>query len=191
MARVVVDAYRLGEKDVRWYVMGDDDTFFSPHALAAFLQQYDHRALLYLGSASETHMQNVEFTRSMGFGGTGFAVSAALAKALSAGDGMDPCLERHTKLRGSDERMAACISELGVSLTVAPGFHQCDLHHSLFGLLMSHPAQPLLSLHHFDIMDPILKPVGIENRAQGLATLVKRIRPDPVGFAQLAVCGDG
>ncbi|CAI5986656.1 unnamed protein product [Closterium sp. NIES-64] len=191
MARVVVDAYRLGEKDVRWYVMGDDDTFFSPHALAAFLQQYDHRALLYLGSASETHMQNVEFTRSMGFGGAGFAVSAALAKALSAGDGMDPCLERHTKLRGSDERVAACIGELGVSLTVAPGFHQCDLHHSLFGLLMSHPAQPLLSLHHFDIMDPILKPVGIENRAQGLATLVKRIRPDPVGFAQLAVCGDG
>ncbi|CAI7861214.1 unnamed protein product, partial [Closterium sp. NIES-53] len=116
MARVVVDAYRLGEKHVRWYVMGDDDTFFSPHALAAFLRQYDHRALLYLGSTSETHMQNVEFTRSMAFGGAGFAVSAALAKALSAGDGMDPCLERHAKLRGSDERVAACIGELGVSL---------------------------------------------------------------------------
>ncbi|CAI5505933.1 unnamed protein product [Closterium sp. Naga37s-1] len=191
MARVVVDAYRLGEKNVRWYVMGDDDTFFSPHALAAFLQQYDHRALLYLGSTSETHMQNVDFTRTMAFGGAGFAVSAALARALSAGDGMDPCLERHAKLRGSDERVAACIGELGVSLTVAPGFHQCDLHHSLFGLLMSHPAQPLLSLHHFDTVDPILKPVGIKNRAQGLATLAKLIRPDPVGFAQLAVCGDG
>ncbi|CAI5469919.1 unnamed protein product [Closterium sp. Yama58-4] len=191
MARVVVDAYRLGEKNVRWYVMGDDDTFFSPRAIAAFLQQYDHRAPLYLGSTSETHMQNVDFTRTMAFGGAGFAVSAALAEALSAGEGMDPCLERHAKLRGSDERVAACVGELGVSLTLAPGFHQCDLHKSLFGLLMSHPAQPLLSLHHFDIVDPILKPLGIKSRAQGLAALAQRIRPDPIGFAQLAVCGDG
>ncbi|GJP51908.1 hypothetical protein CLOM_g11036, partial [Closterium sp. NIES-68] len=196
MARIVVDAYRLRERRVRWYVMGDDDTFFSPHAMAAFLQQYDHRVPLYLGAASETHGQNVEFTRGMAFGGAGFAISAALARALSEGegageDGMDTCLERHAELRGSDDRVASCVGELGIALTPSPGFHQCDLRHSLFGLLMSHPLQPLLSLHHFDELDPILRPAGIADKAAGLATLAERIRPDPVGFAQLAVCGDG
>ncbi|GJP52968.1 hypothetical protein CLOM_g12122 [Closterium sp. NIES-68] len=191
LARIVIDAYRLGEKGVRWYVMGDDDTYFSPHALAAFLQQYDHRTPLYLGAPSETHYQNVAISHGMAFGGGGFAISAALARMLSDNGAMDACLERHAALWGSDERVANCAGELGVSLTPTTGFHQIDLGGSLFGLLMAHPLRPLLSLHHLDFVDPLLLPAGVADRAEGLATLAERIRPDPVGFAQLAVCGDG
>ncbi|CAI7778051.1 unnamed protein product [Closterium sp. NIES-53] len=191
LARIVVDAYRLGETSVRWYVMGDDDTFFSPHAITTFLGQYDHNTPLYLGAPSETHYQNVANTHGMAFGGGGFAISAALARMLSDGGAMDACLERHAAVWGSDERVASCVGELGVSLTPTPGFHQVDLGGSLFGLLMAHPLQPLLSLHHLDFVDPLLLPAGIADRAEGLATLAERIRPDPVGFAQLAVCGDG
>ncbi|CAI5531873.1 unnamed protein product [Closterium sp. Naga37s-1] len=374
LARIVVDAYRLGEKGVRWallsfenaakmlypipspplsprspftptcrYVMGDDDTFFSPHAITAFLGQYDHRTPLYLGAPSETHYQNVANTHGMAFGGGGFAISAALARMLSEGGAMDACLERHATVWGSDERVASCVGELGpisaalarmlstdgamdaclerhaavwgsdervascvgelgiggggfaisvalarmlstdgsmdvclerhapvwrelwvsaciaetggishvgrhtspgfhqidlddslllppdrsgreslwaphgappapaafppaphldsippllpplpqVSLTPTPGFHQVDLGGSLFGLLMAHLLQPLLSLHHLDFVDPLLLPAGTADRAEGLAALAERMRPDPVGFAQLAVCGDG
>ncbi|CAI5990385.1 unnamed protein product [Closterium sp. NIES-64] len=115
LSRIVVDAYRLGEKGVRWYVMGDDDTFFSPRAITAFLGQYDHKTPLYLGAPSETHYQNVANTHGMAFGGGGFAISAALARMLSDGGAMDACLERHTTVWGSDERVASCVGELGVS----------------------------------------------------------------------------
>lgn len=39
VARIVVEAYRLGLPDVRWFVLGDDDTVFNPDALAAVLSR--------------------------------------------------------------------------------------------------------------------------------------------------------
>jgi hypothetical protein len=44
----------------------------------------------------------------------------------------DGCLRRYPALCGSDDRIQACMAELGVPLTKHPGFHQYeaapDLH---------------------------------------------------------------
>ena len=77
-----------------------------------------------------------------------------------------------------------------VSLTPLPGFHQCDLWGSLHGLLMAHPSSPLLSLHHLPGLDSVLLHAGVTNRVAALSSLAQLIEPDPVGFAQLAVCHD-
>jgi hypothetical protein len=58
----------------------------------------------------------------MAYGGGGIAISYPLAEELS--NMQDECLERYPQLFGSDDRLHACISELGVPLTREPGFHQ-------------------------------------------------------------------
>lgn len=58
----------------------------------------------------------------MAFGGGGFAISAPLARVLARV--LDSCLDRYPHLYGSDARIFACLSELGVGLTPEPGFHQ-------------------------------------------------------------------
>jgi hypothetical protein len=122
LSRIVSEMVRLQPEDVHWFVMGDDDTIFSPDNLVKVLSKYDHTKMVYIGSNSEDHKQNVDFSYQMAFGGGGFALSYPLAKAL---EGMqDKCLERHPELFGSDDRMQACVSELGVPLLKEAGFHQ-------------------------------------------------------------------
>ena len=58
----------------------------------------------------------------MAYGGGGFAISYPLAKALA--NMQDRCIERYPGLYGSDDRIHACMSELGVPLTKERGFHQ-------------------------------------------------------------------
>ncbi|PWZ18512.1 hypothetical protein Zm00014a_032372 [Zea mays] len=43
-------------------------------------------------------------------------------------------------LYGSDDRIQACMAELGVPLTKHPRFHQYDVYDDLLGLLASHPG---------------------------------------------------
>lgn len=122
ISRIVSESFRLGLKDVRWFVMGDDDTVFFLDNLARVLSKYDHNEYYYIGYPSESHLQNLAFYYGMGFGGGGFAISYALAKALEKIQ--DECLHRNPSLYGSDERIFACMMELGVPLTKHPGFHQ-------------------------------------------------------------------
>jgi hypothetical protein len=103
-------------------VMGDDDTLFNTENLVRVLSKYDPSEMWYIGSHSESHRQNDCFSHSMAYGGGGFAISYPLAEALAAMQ--DECLERYPSLFGSDDRLHACITELGVPLTVEPGFHQ-------------------------------------------------------------------
>ena len=65
----------------------------------------------------------------MAYGGGGFAISYPLAKALSKMQ--DRCIQRYPGLYGSDDRMQACMAELGVPLTKELGFHQVCLPHSV------------------------------------------------------------
>ncbi|KAF5954281.1 hypothetical protein HYC85_007137 [Camellia sinensis] len=153
ISRVVSETLRLGMKDVRWFVMGDDDTIFMVDNLVRILSKYDHRQLYYVGSSSESHIQNIFFSYAMAFGGGGFAISYPLAKELEKMQ--DRCIQRYPGLYGSDDRIQACMSELGVPLTKEPGFHQYDVYGSLLGLLGAHPVAPLVSLHHLDVVDPI------------------------------------
>ncbi|KAK1352462.1 Transferring glycosyl group transferase [Heracleum sosnowskyi] len=115
ISRVVSETLRLGMEDIRWFVMGDDDTVFLVENLVRVLSKYDHNQLYYIGCISESHIQNIVFSYAMAYGGGGFAISYPLAKELEKMH--DRCLQRYPGLYGSDDRMKACMAELGVPLT--------------------------------------------------------------------------
>lgn len=102
--------------------MGDDDTVFFVENVVRVLSKYDHNQYYYIGSSSESHVQNIFFSYSMAYGGGGFAISYPLAKELEKMQ--DRCIQRYPGLYGSDDRIQACMAELGVPLTREPGFHQ-------------------------------------------------------------------
>lgn len=122
ISRVVSETLRLGMKDVRWFVMGDDDTVFMVENIVRVLSKYDHNQYYYIGSSSESHVQNIFFSYAMAYGGGGFAISYPLAKELEKMQ--DRCLQRYPGLYGSDDRIQACMAELGMPLTRENGFHQ-------------------------------------------------------------------
>ncbi|KAE9600701.1 hypothetical protein Lal_00046136 [Lupinus albus] len=153
VARVVKETVALNHSNVRWYVFGDDDTIFFPENIVKILSKYDDELWYYVGANSESYKQSWFFGFGMAFGGGGFAISSSLAKVLSKV--FDSCIQRYPHLYGSDARVYSCITELGVTLTYEPGFHQVDLRGNIFGLLAAHPITPLLSLHHPEDTDPI------------------------------------
>ncbi|KAB1215608.1 Beta-1,3-glucosyltransferase [Morella rubra] len=122
ISRIITECFRLGLPGVRWFVLGDDDTIFNADNLVAVLRKYDPSEMVYIGSPSESHSANTYFSHTMAFGGGGIAISRPLAEALS--NIQDDCLNRYPKLYGSDDRLHACISELGVPLIREHGFHQ-------------------------------------------------------------------
>ncbi|CAM6057986.1 unnamed protein product [Sphagnum tenellum] len=185
ISRVVCESFRLHLPDVRWFVMGDDDTIFSAENLVRVLSKYDSREMWYIGSTSESHKQNDHFSHSMAYGGGGFAISYPLAEALAAMQ--DECLERYPQLFGSDDRLHACITELGVPLTREPGFHQFDVYGNAHGLLASHPVTPFISMHHLEVIEP---PFPGLSALEGLKHLVKAMQTDPGSFLQQSICYD-
>lgn len=110
------------DPNVRWYIFGDDDTVFFVDNLVKMLEKYDHNEWYYIGSNSESYVQNNHFSFDMAFGGGGYAISQPLAMVLARV--LDSCLMRYPNLYGSDARIFSCLAELGVSLTHEPGFHQ-------------------------------------------------------------------
>lgn len=126
ISRVVTETLKLGMENVRWFMMGDDDTVFIVDNVVRILSKYDHTQFFYVGSSSESHVQNMHFSYAMAYGGGGFAISYPLAKELAKMQ--DRCIQRYPALYGSDDRMQACMAELGVPLTKEPGFHQVISH---------------------------------------------------------------
>ncbi|KAK4791951.1 hypothetical protein SAY86_022386 [Trapa natans] len=185
ISRIVSETLRLGFPDVRWFVMGDDDTVFVTENLLRVLRKYDHRQHYYIGSLSETHLQNIYLSYNMAYGGGGFAISYPLAVALEKMQ--DACIRRYPGLLGSDDRIQACLAELGVPLTKEPGFHQYDVRGDLFGLLAAHPVTPLVSLHHLDSVVPIFPDV---TRVQALQRLAVPTKLDSAGLMQQSICYD-
>lgn len=100
----------------------DDDTIVNVDNLVAVLSKYDWTEMVYIGGPSESHSANTYFSHTMAFGGGGIAISYPLARAIE--EIQDECLERYPRFYGSDDRLHACISELGVPLTREYGFHQ-------------------------------------------------------------------
>ncbi|CAM8884429.1 unnamed protein product [Rhodiola kirilowii] len=185
ISRIVSETLRLGMDNVRWFVMGDDDTVFIADNLVRVLNKYDHNQFYYIGSLSESHLQNIHFSYGMAYGGGGFAVSYPLAKALERMQ--DGCIKRYPGLYGSDDRMQACMAELGVPLSKELGFHQYDVYGNLFGLLAAHPVAPLVSLHHLDVVEPIFPNV---TRVQALKRLMVPVKLDSAGIMQQSICYD-
>ena len=95
ISRVVSETLRLGMKDVRWLVMGDDDTVFMVENVMRVLSKYDHRQFYYIGSSSESHVQNIYFSYAMAYGGGGFAISYPLAQELEKMQ--DQCIQRYDR----------------------------------------------------------------------------------------------
>ncbi|XP_075498177.1 uncharacterized protein LOC142536753 isoform X1 [Primulina tabacum] len=185
VARVVSETFALNHSNVRWFVFGDDDTVFFPENLVKILSKYDHGLWYYIGTNSESFVQNKLFSYEMAFGGAGFAISYPLAKVLAKI--FDPCLERYPHLYGSDGRIHACVTELGVVLTHEPGFHQIDFRGNMFGFLASHPLSPLVSLHHLDATDPIFPNMTTIN---SLHHLFQAVTIDSQRILQQTVCYD-
>ncbi|KAG4972915.1 hypothetical protein AAZX31_11G021900 [Glycine max] len=185
ISRIVTETLRMGHKDVRWFVMGDDDTVFVTDNLLRILNKYDHNYMYYIGSLSESHLQNIFFSYGMAYGGGGFAISYPLAKALSKMQ--DRCIQRYPALYGSDDRMQACMAELGVPLTKEIGFHQYDVYGNLFGLLAAHPVTPLVSLHHLDVVEPIFPNA---TRVEAIKRLTIPMKLDSASLIQQSICHD-
>ncbi|CAI9094134.1 OLC1v1029823C2 [Oldenlandia corymbosa var. corymbosa] len=185
ISRIISETLRLGMTNVRWFVMGDDDTVFVTENLVRVLNKYDHNQYYYIGSVSESHLQNIYFSYNMAYGGGGFAISYPLAVALEKMQ--DRCIQRYPGLYGSDDRMQACMAELGVPLTKEPGFHQYDVYGNLFGLLAAHPVAPFVTLHHLDVVEPIFPNV---TRVQALQRLLEPMKLDSAGLMQQSICYD-
>ncbi|KAJ0049457.1 hypothetical protein Pint_14959 [Pistacia integerrima] len=185
ISRIVIECFRLRLPNVRWFVLGDDDTVFNVDNLVAVLSKYNPSEMVYIGSPSESHSANTYFSHSMAFGGGGIAISYPLAEALSKIH--DDCLERYPKLYGSDDRLHACITELGIPLTVEHGFHQWDIRGNAHGLLSSHPIAPFVSIHHVEAVDPFYP--GFTS-LDSLKLFTKAMKTDPRSFLQRSICYD-
>uniref|UniRef100_A0A0D9VSE3 Uncharacterized protein n=1 Tax=Leersia perrieri TaxID=77586 RepID=A0A0D9VSE3_9ORYZ len=191
MARIVADSFletangTTDSPEPRWFVMGDDDTLFFPDNLVAVLNKYNHEEMYYVGAPSESVEQNVMHSYGMAFGGGGFAVSYPAAAELSKA--IDGCLDRYRWFYGSDQRVQACLSELGVPLTREPGFHQVDIRGDAYGMLAAHPLAPLVSLHHLDHIEPII-PSGGGSPLDSARRLVGASRLDTARSLQQAFC---
>ncbi|XP_019192412.1 PREDICTED: uncharacterized protein LOC109186749 [Ipomoea nil] len=183
LSRIVVDSFREGLPDARWFVMGDDDTVFFPENLAAVLAKYDHREMYYVGGNSESVEQDAMHAYDMAFGGGGFAISYPLAAELVKI--MDGCLNRYFYFYGSDQRVWACVGELGVSLTRELGFHQIDIRGDPFGLLAAHPVAPLVSLHHLDDVNPLFPN---QTQLDSLRTITEAYKMNPARIMQQSFC---
>ncbi|XP_051130553.1 uncharacterized protein LOC127251041 [Andrographis paniculata] len=185
IARIVKESFELGLDGVRWFVMGDDDSIFFTDNLVTVLNKYDHRQMYYIGGNSESVEQNIVHSYSMGYGGGGFAVSYPLAAQLVRI--LDGCINRYAEMYGSDQKVGACMAEIGVPLTRELGFHQLDIRGSPYGILSTHPLAPLVSLHHLDYLQPLFPGT---NRVESIKKLVQAYKPDPTRILQHTFCYD-
>ncbi|KAK7308897.1 hypothetical protein RJT34_05221 [Clitoria ternatea] len=185
ISRIVKESFLLGLSDVRWFVLCDDDTIFNVNNLVDVLSKYNSSEMVYIGSPSESHSANTYFSHTMAFGGGGIAVSRPLAKALA--EILDECIERYPKLYGSDDRLHACITELGIPLTREHGFHQWDIRGDAHGLLSSHPIAPFVSIHHVEAVNPFYP--GLSS-LDSLKRFTKAMRAAPKSFLQRSICYD-
>lgn len=132
IARIVKESFEMGLPEVRWFVMGDDDTVFFPENLVAVLNKYDHNQMYYIGAESESVRQDVSYSYGMAYGGGGFVSYPLAAELVRILDG---CIDRYASFYGSDEKIHACILQIGVPLTKELGFHQVNkLYSHLLGL---------------------------------------------------------
>ncbi|XP_015875708.1 uncharacterized protein LOC107412444 [Ziziphus jujuba] len=183
IVRSVLEIFKEGDEDVRWYVMADDDTIVFVDNLVEVLAKYDHTKYMYIGASSECIISNFYFSFDMAFGGGGYALSYPLAAALIKI--FDKCIQRYIHILYSDFMLYFCLSDLGVSLTQQKGFHQIDLVGDISGLLSAHPQVPLVSLHHLDTIDPIFP---FKNRSESINHLMKASKADHSRLLQQTIC---
>lgn len=122
LVRTSLEMFREADENVRWYVIGDDDTIFMVDNLVEVLKKYDHTKYYYIGTNSESVSSSFGLSFDMAFGGAGYVLSAPLAAMLAST--LDACVERYPFSKYYDFLLYTCISDLGVELTHNRGFHQ-------------------------------------------------------------------
>lgn len=185
MNHAILEIFREDHAGVRWLVMGDDDSIFFVDNWVHVLGKYDHTKYVYVGGHSETLLSNFYYSFEQGFGGAGFALSFPLAEALVKS--LEDCIRRYPYLNSADLITMTCIADLGVSLTPDKGIHQIDLGKDISGFLSSHPQAPLLSLHHFDSVDPIFPSM---DRFESAKYLMNAANFDQSRMLQQTICYD-
>ncbi|TYH53933.1 hypothetical protein ES332_D09G133900v1 [Gossypium tomentosum] len=182
--RSVLDSFSLGDNQgVRWFVMADDDTVFFIDNLVQVLAKYDHTKQYYVGMHSESVISNFLFAFDMAYGGAGYALSYSLVEQLAPL--MNDCLERYPFMHTSDHLTSSCLFDLGVALTLERGIHQIDLLGDISGMISAHPQVPIVTLHHFDNIDPIFPN---RNRTEAVKHLMKAAEIDQSRLAQQTIC---
>ncbi|KAL4590652.1 hypothetical protein LXL04_003591 [Taraxacum kok-saghyz] len=185
LVHAVIEIFRDEREDVRWYIMGDDDSIFFVDNLVDVLSKYDHTKYIYIGGHSESIAPNEILSYDMGFGGAGLIMSYPLAKMVQKN--IEDCLRRYPHLTCADQTLMSCVNDFGVTLTAHQGLHQMDLHGDVSGFLSSHPKVPLLSLHHFDHLDPIFPSM---DRSESAKHLMKAANIDQARLVQQTVSYD-
>ncbi|KAJ4724297.1 Glycoprotein-N-acetylgalactosamine 3-beta-galactosyltransferase 1 [Melia azedarach] len=181
--RTILETFREGDKDVRWYVMADDDTILFVDNLVEVLAKYDHTQSLYIGTNSDCVTSNFYASFNMAFGGAGYALSYPLVEALATK--LDTCMEKYQNLYASDLMLFSCLADFGVSLTPEKGFHQIDLHNDISGLLSAHPHTPVISIHHLDFISPIFPSMS---RSESINHLMEAAKIDHSRLLQQTIC---
>ncbi|PHT34664.1 hypothetical protein CQW23_26464 [Capsicum baccatum] len=179
----IMEVFREKHEGVRWLVMGDDDSIFFLDNMVEILAQYDHTKYYYFGGHSEFILSNYWYSFNQGFGGAGFILSYPLAKALARD--MMSCLKRYAHLNAADRTTMTSIADIGVNLSPLLGVHQIDLRGDLSGFLSSHPKSLLVSLHHFDMVDPIFPSM---DRAQSGYHILNAANYDQSRMLQQTIC---
>ncbi|XP_059311455.1 uncharacterized protein LOC132063026 [Lycium ferocissimum] len=183
MVHGIMEVVREAHEGVRWVIMGDDDSIFFVDNMVDILAQYDHTRYYYFGGHSEHILANYFFSFHQAFGGAGIMLSYPLAKALA--NDMMSCLKRYAHFRSADKTTMTCIADIGVNLTPLEGIHQIDLRGDLSGFLSSHPKSLLMSLHHFDKVEPLFP---FMDRAQSGYHLLNAAKYDQSRMLQQTIC---
>ncbi|KAI3449989.1 hypothetical protein Pfo_006654, partial [Paulownia fortunei] len=173
----------LDHENLRWLVMGDDDSIFFVDNIVDVLAKYDHTKYYYLGGHSEFILSNYLFSFNQAFGGGGIMLSYPLAKALARD--MENCLKRYAFLNSADNTTRACIADIGANLSPQKGNHQIDFRGDISGFLSSHPQSPLMSLHHFDMVEPIFPSL---DRFESTRHLMRAATADQSRMLQQTIC---
>nr|XP_019066526.1 uncharacterized protein LOC101258725 [Solanum lycopersicum] len=183
MVHGIMEVVREAHEGVRWVVMGDDDSIFFVDNMVDILAQYDHTQYYYFGGHSEFIMANYFFSFHQAFGGAGIILSYPLARAFA--NNVISCLKRYAYFRSADRTTMSCTADIGVNLSPLRGSHQIDLRGDLSGFLSSHPKSLLVSLHHFDTIDPIFPSM---DRAQSGYHLLNAAKFDQSRMLQQTIC---
>ncbi|XP_016444538.1 uncharacterized protein LOC107769798 [Nicotiana tabacum] len=185
IARIVKESFELGLENVRWFVMGDDDTTFFTENLVTVLGKYDHNQMYYIGGNSESVEQDLVHSYGMAYGGGGIAISYPLAEVLVKI--LDGCINRYHDVYGSDQKIGGCMSEIGIPLTKELGFHQMDIQGSPRGLLAAHPLAPIVSLHHIGVIHSL---IPLMDRVDSVKKVIEAYKKDPSRTMQQSFCYD-
>ncbi|KAM3202515.1 hypothetical protein P3L10_030139 [Capsicum annuum] len=183
MVHGIMEVVREAHEGVRWVIMGDDDSIFFVDNMVDILGQYDHTKYYYFGGHSEFIIANSFFSFHQAFGGAGIILSYPLAKAFA--ENVMSCLKRYAHYKSADKTTMSCTADIGVNLSPLQGMHQIDLRGDLTGFLSSHPKSLLMSLHHFDTVEPIFPSM---DRAQSAYHLQNAAKFDQSRMLQQTIC---